>query len=73
MIFDIDFDLEKAKSYAINYRNSTDVECMIINNKGNCLFNTDLNNDVCDSKVFAPSKTWTWRCFPRSCFGREFL
>ena len=41
MIFDIDFDLDKAKSHAINYCNSTNVECMIINNKGECLFNTD--------------------------------
>ena len=47
MNFDISFDLEKAKSYAINYHNSTNVDCMIINNKGDCLFNTDLNNDIC--------------------------
>ncbi len=47
MNFDISFDLERAKSYAINYSNSTNVECMIINNKGECLFNTYSNNETC--------------------------
>ena len=47
MIHDIGFDLEKAKSYAIHYSKSTNVECMIINNKGDCLFNSDLDNEIC--------------------------
>lgn len=47
MNFDISFDLEKAKLHAINYHNSTNVGCMIINNKGDCLFNTVSSNNVC--------------------------